>query len=248
MGDPRRIKKKFETPSHPWQGARIEQELVLKKAHGIRRKHELYRMGSRLKYFKDQAKALVARTDAQAAKERQQLQLVLARLGLIGPDASLDAVLGLTINQIMDRRLQTLVHKKGLARTPKQARQFIVHRHVTVAGRAISAPSFLVPMAAEDTIAFTPASTLSDPGHPERVLPVPTQEIIAAHAKAELPQKKIMTEEELEAAEIARALSEEARSDATPETVEPAAPGPAAPPPAQAKAPRGRGRPKKEAS
>lgn len=207
MGDPRRIKKKYETPSHPWQGPRIEHESELKKTYGVKNKSELYKMESRLKYFKDQAKGLVARGDAQAARERQHMQAVLTRLGLLSPEASMDAVLGLTINQIMDRRLQTLVFKRGLARSVGQARQFIVHRHILVGGAMINSPSFLVPVTAEASIEFAPVSSLFAADHPERQQPVPEPVPVAKKDReVKEPHKKIMTEEELEAAEIAEAL------------------------------------------
>ncbi len=52
----------------------------------------------------------------------------------------------------MERRLQSLVHRKGLAKSPKQARQLVVHGHIRVGGRRITSPSYLVPVEQEETI------------------------------------------------------------------------------------------------
>ncbi|PIN72350.1 30S ribosomal protein S4, partial [Candidatus Woesearchaeota archaeon CG10_big_fil_rev_8_21_14_0_10_47_5] len=41
MGDPRKIKKKYSTPIHPWQRARIEEEGVIIKDHGLKNKKEV---------------------------------------------------------------------------------------------------------------------------------------------------------------------------------------------------------------
>ena len=68
----------------------------------------------------------------------------LYRLGLLDKDATLDDVLSLTVQDILERRLQTVVWRKGLARTIKQARQFIVHGHVYVNGRRVTVPSYWV--------------------------------------------------------------------------------------------------------
>jgi len=41
MGDPKKTRKKYKTPIHPWQGARIEEERVLKRKYGLRSLEEL---------------------------------------------------------------------------------------------------------------------------------------------------------------------------------------------------------------
>jgi len=53
---------------------------------------------------------------------------------------------------VLDRRLPTLVFRKGLAKTPLQARQLIIHGHVSVAGRRTKFPSCLVPVEQERKI------------------------------------------------------------------------------------------------
>jgi small subunit ribosomal protein S4 len=61
-----------------------------------------------------------------------------------------------------------VAYRAGLGNTPKQARQFIVHGHVTVDGGRVTIPSTKVPVVQEDSIAFDENSPLADDLHPER--------------------------------------------------------------------------------
>ncbi len=171
MGDPRKIKSKFSRPGHPWQRERIEEERVLVREYGLKNKEEIYRARSKLKTFADLAKKLIAARGSQAEKERQQLLSRMARLGLVKQGAQLDDVLGVQLRNILDRRLQTLVARKGLARSVNQSRQFIVHEHIQVGSRVISAPSYHVPMTEDGAISIIAASPFANTAHPERALP-----------------------------------------------------------------------------
>jgi small subunit ribosomal protein S4 len=171
MGDPRTIKSKYSGPGHPWQKERIEEERLVKQEYGLKNKTEIYRARSALKTFADLAKKLIAARGTQADKERQQLLSRLARLGLIKQGAELDAVLGLQLKNILERRLQTMVFRKGLARSMNQSRQFIVHEHIMVGNKSISSPGYHVTVIDEGNIAFVPTSTLGNTAHPERALP-----------------------------------------------------------------------------
>ncbi|MCF7872079.1 30S ribosomal protein S4 [Candidatus Woesearchaeota archaeon] len=167
MGDPRKTSNKFETPRHPWQKDRIDFEKPLMKEYGLKNKREIWKAGSKLKNFKDTAKALVARTDTQSEKERTQLVTKLKSLNLITSN-DFDEILGLELNQLLDRRLQTILFKKGLARSVQQARQMITHKHVTVNGKMITAPGYLIRLNEENSIGYVSGSTFEDPDHPER--------------------------------------------------------------------------------
>jgi len=170
MGDPRRLRKQYDGPVHPWQSERIKQEKALVYEFGLKNKKELWRSNSQLKNFANQAKRLIALRTKQAESETKQVLTRLAKLGLLSDGAELNDVLGLQVQDILSRRLQTVLIKKGLARTAKQARQFIVHGHVQVQGKTISSPGYLVPVAEESEITFSGKSKLSNPEHPEREL------------------------------------------------------------------------------
>ena len=167
MGDPRRMKNKYNTPIHPWEKLRLEAEKPLMKEYGLVNKKELWKVSSKLKNFKDTAKKLVAAKSAQAETEKRQMVDRMKSYGLISTD-ELDEILGLEVNQLLDRRLQTVVFKKGLARTIKQARQMITHRHIAVNGIKITAPSYLVKLSEQDSVLFMPTSKFDNDAHPER--------------------------------------------------------------------------------
>ncbi len=168
MGDPRKTRKKYSTPAHPWEKARLELESAVKDKYALGNKKEIWKMNSKLKSFKGQAKKLSSLDTKQAEKERKQLTAKMISLGLLKPEDTLENVLTLTLEDVMERRLQTFVMKKGLARSMKQARQFITHSHITVDGKLMTAPSYLVKKDEEDKIAFGARSSLSDPENPER--------------------------------------------------------------------------------
>jgi small subunit ribosomal protein S4 len=72
------------------------------------------------------------------------------------------------VRDLLERRLQTMVYKRGLSHSIKQARQFVVHGHIYVGGQKMNVPSFLVPLEAEHSLEFNPKSALADTEHPER--------------------------------------------------------------------------------
>lgn len=146
----RRMHKYYERPRRPWDRLRIEEERQLMNEYGLRRKHEIWRMQEILRNFRRQARALAAKPSETDKKDI--LLGKLNRLGLLPANASLDDVLALDIKNIFERRLQTLVWRKGMATTPKQARQFIVHGHVKVNNRVVKWPSALIPAELENKI------------------------------------------------------------------------------------------------
>jgi len=169
MGDTKRFRKKYQTPAHPWNKARIEEEKILVKEYGLVKKKEIQIATSFLKKYKDIAKKLIADPTEQGAKEREQMLTKLKKLGLISQTAALDDVLGLEVKDILERRVQTLLFRKGLAKSPKQARQFITHGHVIVGGKAVTSPSTLVSIDGQHAITFKANSPLLDEEHPERI-------------------------------------------------------------------------------
>lgn len=188
MGDPRYQRKKYATPSHPWQKERIEEEKKLLKEYGLKNKKEIWRMESLLSRFKQQAKNLIARNDTQSKKEERQLVEKLTRLNLVKEDAKMDDILSLNIKNIIDRRLQTQVLSKGLAKSINQARQFIVHGHISVEDKKITIPSYLVKLKEETQIKFDDRSSLANSEHPERIIPEKKQS--TKKAKTEKKEKK----------------------------------------------------------
>lgn len=157
----RKIKKKYRRPFHPWEKERIEEEKLIMKEYGFKNKKEIWKINSILKKIKDLAKKLIASTGKQAELEKAQLFARLERLGLIAPGARLDDILTLEPKQLYEKRLQTLVFKKGLAKTIKQARQCITHKHIAIGDKIYSSPNYLVPKNEEPLIGFAKSSVLA---------------------------------------------------------------------------------------
>ncbi|MCS7135080.1 MAG: 30S ribosomal protein S4 [Candidatus Aenigmarchaeota archaeon] len=147
----RKIRKNYSKPRKLWDKVRIEEEKRLMKKYGLRRKREIWRAEALLRSFRQRARNLAARKNEE---EEKRLLNRLYRLGLLEKGANLNDVLSLTVEDILERRLQTMVLKKGLARTIKQARQYIVHGHIGVEGRRVKFPSFLVVREVEDKIDY----------------------------------------------------------------------------------------------
>jgi len=152
MGDPKKQRKKFPRPSHPWEKDRIAAENKLLRQYGLRRKEEIWEVETVLRGFRRNARRQLTASGPQAELETKQMLARLRRLGLVKGDATLDDVLGLTVENVLERRLQTLVYKKGMARTPLQARQLVLHGHITVGGKRMTVPSYLVGVAEEAEI------------------------------------------------------------------------------------------------
>jgi len=172
MGDPRFHRKTYETPKHPWEADRIKEEWELQKKYGLKNKKEIWKAKSILRNFRSQARQLQAKLrygDPQAEKQQKQLFDKLVRLGILNEaNTTLDAILSLTVEDVLRRRLQTIVYLKGLARTPKQARQFIVHGHIAIGDRRVTIPGYLVRKEEEEMVDYYQYSPLANELHPMR--------------------------------------------------------------------------------
>jgi len=158
--------KFYETPNHPFQGERIADEMGLIGQYGLKNKEELWRAQSELRGYRREARRLLGR-DADE-REAEEFLDRLKRLGILDDADRLDDVLSLEVTDVLERRLQTVVYRKGLANTVDQARQFITHGHITVEGQRVSIPSKTVAVAEEEAIEFDETSPLADDLHPER--------------------------------------------------------------------------------
>jgi len=161
MGDPRRLKKKYRKPKHPFQKERIMEELEFLGKYGLRNKREYWKSRTLLANWRNIARQSRSLPKEQAIEVQQALIRKLDRLGIIGSEAEFEDVLLLTVEDALKRRLQTLVYEKGLASTIYQARQLITHGHIQVGNKKIDAPSYIVKRAEEDLIDYAPNSPLS---------------------------------------------------------------------------------------
>jgi len=162
--------KQYETPNHPYQGERIASEHFLVDRYGLSNKEELWRAQSELRSYRREARELLgqAQDDETVIRRSEEFLNRLKRVGILNETDELGDILSLEIEDILERRLQTVVYRTGLANTPQQARQFIVHGHVMVDGQRHLVPSYVVDTDEEDLVAFDENSPLADELHPER--------------------------------------------------------------------------------
>ena len=169
MGDPKFPSKHYNTPSHPWQKVRIEQERNLTHQYGLKSKKEIWKADTKVREMRRQARKLTAKAnDEQAQKEKTLLLNKLSRLGMLEQGAALEDVLRMAPENILDRRLQTQVYLQGLSSTVKQARQLIVHGHISIDGAVARVPGILVTKLQEKNISYSPTSALNSDLHPVR--------------------------------------------------------------------------------
>jgi len=175
MGDPKFSRRKYDTPAHPWEGDRIKEENELLMKYGLKNKRELWRAKSFVRSLRAQSRDLQARIrtgDPQAKIETDQLLARCAKLSLLPQEgATLNDVLILSTEAILARRLQTIVYRKGLAYTPKQARQLIVHGHAAVGTRKVTIPGYIVKRGEEEQIQYHTSSPIANELHPMRPKP-----------------------------------------------------------------------------
>ncbi|MFY9800231.1 MAG: 30S ribosomal protein S4 [Methanoregula sp.] len=174
MGYPGKNHKSYQTPKRPFEKTRIESETRLVIEYGLRNKREVWKAQSRLRKYRKGARELLAIMSSSVDKtifeaKKEELISHMQRSGLLGPDADIDAVLALKIQTQLERRLQSIVYRKGLARSPKQARQLITHGHIAIDGRRVNIPGYLVKRNEEPQVTYFGKSPFLSDSHPEKV-------------------------------------------------------------------------------
>ena len=138
--------KRYSRPRKKFDKTRIEDENKLVEKYGLKNKREIWKADARVDDIRKQAKELIT----SDAKEQEKLFEKLRGIGF--KVSKMADVLGLGKEDWLKRRLQSLVVEKRLARTAKQARQLIVHKHVAVNKNIINIPSYIVHVYEEDKL------------------------------------------------------------------------------------------------
>jgi len=173
MGYPGKNHKSYQTPKRPFEKTRIEEETRLVIEYGLRNKREVWKAQSILRKYRKGARELLAiqssSTDTTIFETKKaELIASMQRLGLLGATADIDDVLSLKVQAQLERRLQSLVYRKGLARSPKQARQMVTHGHIAINGRRTSIPGYRVSRVEENQISYYGASPFISDSHAEK--------------------------------------------------------------------------------
>jgi small subunit ribosomal protein S4 len=144
MGDPRKAKKSYTRPRSIWTSDQISSELYIVGSYGLRNKKELWKSQTEIARIRNQARSLLSLPIEVRQEKETKLLNYLSRLGLVTPSSTLDDILNLKIEDILERRLQTMVMKRSNLKSPYQARQIVVHGHVSIGNRKINLPGYLV--------------------------------------------------------------------------------------------------------
>ena len=153
MGDPRKLKNKYETPRKVWDADRIKTEKKLASTYGTKNAREIWVTLQQLKKARRNAISCLTLGEA-GAQQGKPLLARLAKLGILPPEANLNDVLSLTVENFLDRRLQTRVMKKALARTAAQARQLVTHGFIAIKGKRVTIPSYMVTAEEDQYISY----------------------------------------------------------------------------------------------
>lgn len=198
MGGLVKHRKKYVSHKKRWDKKVIVDEAVLVNDYALKNKKEIRKVELEISKIKKIAKELNRSAQTKESETAKNFVEKLKNNGYLNSDAtSLDEVLDIKLRNLLERRLTNIVYKAKLARTPVQARQFVVHRHITVNGKLVDSPSFMVPLTLEHTVSFVGNSTLADENHPERKLASGgiIEEIIEMEEKASIGKKSDVDKE-----------------------------------------------------
>jgi len=131
--------------------------------YGLRNKREIYRVAYTLARIRKAARELLTLEEKNPRRlfEGNALIRRLIRIGVLDKSNNkLDYVLGLKVEDFLERRLQTQVFKLGLAKSIHQARVLIRQRHIRVGKQLVDIPSFVVRLDSQKLIDFALTSPL----------------------------------------------------------------------------------------
>merc|ERR1712159_498302 len=163
--------KTSKAPRRPYDKERLDAELKLIGTYGLKNKREIRRVGLILSKVRAVARELLTleERDTRRIFQGQALMRRMIRYGILDEDKQrLDYVLALKVEDFLERRLQTLVHKRGLAKSIHHARVLIRQKHIRVGRQIVDIPSFMVRMESQPHIEFSLSSPFGG-GRPGRV-------------------------------------------------------------------------------
>jgi small subunit ribosomal protein S4 len=168
MGDPKKKHKTFTTPRVPYDTDALINELRLIGTYGLRNKRELWKLHTELSVLRGRARDLLGLSAEERSKREYDLINKLYQRGLVMENSRLEDVLTLSVEDLLERRLQTYIFRRGMAKSLFQARQLIAHGHIEINGRKVTSPSYQIKIFDEETLDYSKGSPLHDPDHPFR--------------------------------------------------------------------------------
>ena len=154
LGDPRRFRKSYKKPKRPFEKERLAEELEYLGKYGLRNKREFWKSRTKLGNWRKLARHSRTLPKEESLELQTTLIKKLNRLGILGPGAEFEDLLLLNVEDVVKRRLQTMVYERGLSNSIHHARQLITHGHISVDGKKIDSPSYIVKKDEEEFISF----------------------------------------------------------------------------------------------
>lgn len=146
--------KTYNTPKKPYVGTRIKSELEQVGKYGLRCKREIYRAKFMLRKIRKTARTLLT-LEEHDQKRQFEGKALLRRLHILGILESekneLDYVLALKVEDLLNRRLQSVVTEKNI-KSHHEARVLIRKGFIRIGQQLVTCPSFLVRKSTEKHI------------------------------------------------------------------------------------------------
>ena len=152
-------------PSKMYEKERIESEIKLCGQYGLKTKREIWRVQLVLTRLRKRARELLTldEHDERRIFEGNALMRKMFKYGLLDAEKEnkLDYVLALTIEKLLERRLQTRVFKTRFASSIHHARVIIRGRHIAVNNQLVNVPSYLLTVDNENKVNYHVNSPLN---------------------------------------------------------------------------------------
>lgn len=179
MGSPRRNRKKYHKPAVIWDKQRIEDEHKLKDTYGLKNLRELWKATSEIRKIRRNVREVLSgKRDDTVGRE---VVSRLSRYNIVSDKAILDDLLVIKPEAILERRLQTIVLRKGLARSMRQSRQLITHGFIAINGKRVRSPGYLIRKDEESEVIYYKPINIGLPAGSETSMePQPAQQSEAA--------------------------------------------------------------------
>ncbi|MFC1803059.1 30S ribosomal protein S4 [Thermoproteota archaeon] len=184
MGDPKKKHKKYNTPKRPYNTESLMEELRTIGAYGLRNKRELWKAHTEQSILRGRARDLLSREPEERAERERIMIDKLALKGLVMENGRLEDILTLSVEDLLERRLQTYIFRRGMAGSLFQARQLISHGHIAINGRKVTSPSYQIKITDEETLDYAESSPYHNPAHPLR------RELEVEEALEEVPARE----------------------------------------------------------
>ncbi|MCL4383048.1 MAG: 30S ribosomal protein S4 [Candidatus Marsarchaeota archaeon] len=153
MGSIKRNRKKYETPKNLFNTERIKQDRAIIKEFGLKNMKELWQAQSKISKIRRNVRTLLSGESEKTGIEKDIINRLI-KLGIVNEGVILDDLLDLNEKEFLERRLESIVFRKGLAKSMKQARQIIVHGFIAINSKKIDKPGYMVNKNEEQGIAY----------------------------------------------------------------------------------------------